>query len=319
MEAKRWLALTTATRARMEKEGILLSPEECEEKYAAWEATLEDSTFSVEIAATQNQQFPSVDTWKTYFCLLRGFERSLADELAKSEDGDPSPLLKAHFDRAQKILGLAQIDVDVLLVSAYDFPTNTWKPDGWAWAKKKAEQLMAGIEQNRVEYAEQRKRQLAAEAEGKEAVPTVEVPDANLFWSQLLDDHSEWWDPPPPEHTGKQASITYKNKGRFGPRYRNDLLGFMGETPYGDYVWGGTVTDKAFFDQDVNTVAGPFRGPLGYYITRINRRAPASRPLTLADPWQYERIKENYVEMAFRDYSREALAAAEVRGLPAWD
>ena len=106
-----------------------------------------------------------------------------------------------------------------------------------------------------------------------------------------------------------------KNKGRFGPRYRNDLIGFVGETRYREFVTGFSITDFVFFDQAENTVAGPFKGPLGYYLTRVKRRTPPSRPLNLAEPKHVELLTDDWLRVAFGAYMREAVKGAKVQGL----
>src|SRR4029077_10139038 len=104
-----------------------------------------------------------------------------------------------------------------------------------------------------------------AQAEGKEYKPEKEVVEPYRFWSQEVDDHSEYWDPPSPEK-GRGSDVAMKRRGRFGLRYRNDLQGFVGETPFTHWVTGTSITDFTFNDQAEGTVAGPFRGPEGYYI-----------------------------------------------------
>ena len=69
-----------------------------------------------------------------------------------------------------------------------------------------------------------------------------------------------------------------------------------------------------FFDQAENSVAGPFKGPLGWYITRVNRRTPPSRPLNLSEPRHMELLREDYLRWSFNQYTREAVAKADVKG-----
>jgi hypothetical protein len=72
-----------------------------------------------------------------------------------------------------------------------------------------------------------------------------------------------------------------------------------------------------FFDQAESSIAGPFRGPLGYYLTRVNRRTPPSRPLNLSDPKHLGLLRDDYLRWAFIQYSREAVAKAQVSGFNA--
>jgi hypothetical protein len=72
-----------------------------------------------------------------------------------------------------------------------------------------------------------------------------------------------------------------------------------------------------FFDQMESSVAGPFRGPLGYYITRVNRRTPPSRPLNLSDPKHVALLRDDYLRWAFIQYGKEAVAKATITGFQA--
>lgn len=313
-DAKRWWALRTAAEDRMEEEGILLDPAECQAVMDEYESSYTELTFSTEMAVVQQNGFPAVEVFRPYHCMLKGYERAHMGELL-DEEGTPTEKLAAHLPIARMIYGLGQVDTEVLLVSAFDIEKNRWKENGWQNAEKKADALLEQIEKHREEYAESKKQEKLSQAMGKPAGPAVTVPDAAVFWSQLLDDNSDWWDPPPPTK-GKQTDLVYKKAGRFGLKYRNDLMGFMGETPFHDFLWGGLLTDYAFFEQDPGTVAGPFCGPLGYYIIKVVRRVPPSRPLSVSEPKHVERLLEDYFRVAFRDYCQEALRQADVQGLP---
>jgi hypothetical protein len=69
-----------------------------------------------------------------------------------------------------------------------------------------------------------------------------------------------------------------------------------------------------FFDQAENTVAGPFKGPLGWYITRVNRRTSPSRPLNLSEPRHMQLLRDDYLRWAFDQYTKDAVAQADVKG-----
>jgi hypothetical protein len=131
-----------------------------------------------------------------------------------------------------------------------------------------------------------------------------------------MDENSEWWDPPSPAEGKPRSDIGDKKLGRWGPKYRPDLMGFMNEMPFDELLWGGLITDFVFFEQDPNTIAGPFCAPRGYYITKVVRRTNPQRTLSLTEPNQLQRIKEDYLRVAFRDYAAEALAKADTQGVP---
>ena len=90
----------------------------------------------------------------------------------------------------------------------------------------------------------------------------------------------------------------------------------MGESDYDMFLLGASVTDHVFFDQEVGTVDGPFRGPHGYYITRVKSRTQPTRPaLSLKDANQRDLIVQDYVSCRFNQYAREVVEKATLAGL----
>ena len=317
-EAKQWWVATLATRDRLAKDGALISDDEARKVMGELTSGFESATITLEQMATKTYFFPSVEAFTEYYTMREGYRRMIAPKLEPGPGGELSPVLREYFDRANRVMGLGMIDCEVLLVSAMDIARFRWKKDGWSWAKKNAQELRAQIDQNLKEYNEQRAAKAAATAQGKEYKPEKEVQEPFRFWTQLVDDHSEYWDPPPPEShdgkTNKQSDVGYKKKGRFSARYRNDLISYVGETAYSEWVTGECITDRMFFDQGENSVAGPFRGPLGWYITRVNRRTPPSRPLNLSEPKHMELLREDYLRFAFNQYTKEAVEKADIKG-----
>jgi hypothetical protein len=302
LEAKEWFVSTIAVRdaLRTAGDGVLLSRDGEQAAIAALKKTMEGTYFTVDILATQEYLFPSAESFQEYWCLMESFKVLKQDALKRQENGDIAKVLRDHLERANRVMGLGQVDVDVMLISAFDIPNFKWKDGGWTWAEKRATEVKAQIEAQQQRYA---------------ADPSKEK-DPAQFWDELVVEVSEYWDPPSPEGQGKRGSdVSMKNKGRFGPRYRNDLIGFVGETRYREFVTGFSITDFVFFDQAENTVAGPFKGPLGYYLTRVKRRTPPSRPLNLAEPKHVELLTDDWLRVAFGAYMREAVKGAKVQGL----
>ncbi len=314
-EAKRWFITSRATHDRLQKENALLDDAERATKLDELKQQFVGTFFNIDIMAMQTYFFPSTETYLEYHMLLEGYRKKVAPELVQQESGDIAPVLRAHLDAANRIMGLGQVDVEIMLISAFDIPNFHWKKDGWVEAKKKAEAIKAQLDANTAEYNAERAKRAQAQAEGKEYVAEKEVVEPYRFWSDMLNEHSEYWDPPSPEGPGKRGSdVSMKNRGRFSLRYRNDLQGFVGETPYSHWVTGASITDYVFADQAENTVAGPFRGPQGYYLTRVQRRTPPTRPLNLGDPKHVDLLRDDYVRTSFIDYSEEARKAADVKG-----
>jgi hypothetical protein len=163
-------------------------------------------------------------------------------------------------------------------------------------------------------YNEQRAKILEAKAKGQDYKPEKEVPEPYRFWTQMMDDHCEYWDPPAPEEKGKMSMVGMKMKGRFGPHYRNDLNPYIGETYFTDWVTGNSITDYIFFDQAEGSVAGPFKGPQGYYITRVLRHIPPTRSLNLGEARHLDLLRQDWLRVQFMKYSRDAVAQADVKG-----
>lgn len=314
-EAKRWFVTARSTHDRLEKEGALLDAPARAQALAELKKQFEGTYFNIDIMATQTYYFPSTESFLEYHMMLEGYRKKIAPQLVNQENGDIAPLLRTHLDAANRIMGLGQVDVEIMLVSAFDIPNFKWKPDGWTSAKKKADEIKAQLDANIAEYNADRAKRAQSQAEGKEYTPEKEVPEPFRFWTDMVNEHSEYWDPPAPEGAGKRGSdVAMKNRGRFGLRYRNDLQGFVGETPFSHWVTGASITDYVFADQAENTVAGPFRGPQGYYITRVQRRTPPTRPLNLGDPKHIDLLKDDYVRTSFIAYAQEARKMADVKG-----
>ena len=275
----------------------------------------EGTYFTVDIMATQTYFFPSTESFLEYHMMLEGYRKMVAPQLVNQENGDIAPPLRAHLENANKIMGLGQVDVEVLLVSAFDIPNFRWKENGWTLAREKAARIKGQLDANVAEYNAERAKRAQAQAEGKDYTPEKEVPEPFRAWTDVVNEHSEYWDPPAPEGDGKRGSdVAMKNRGRFGLKYRNDLQGFVGETPFTHWVTGSSITDYVFSEQAENTVAGPFRGPQGYYITRVQRRTPPTRPLNLGDPKHVDLLRDDYVRTSFVTYAKEARLAADVKG-----
>jgi hypothetical protein len=301
-DAKHWFVTSMAVRDRLMRDGTLLDEGARKSAIAELNATFVGSQFNIDILATQSHYFPSTESYEEYYCLSKGFERKIASSIASSTDKELAQPLRDHLERANKIMGLGQVDLECMLISAFDIEHFKWKPAGWTWAKNEATRIKSEIDAN-----------AAAWNARNATAPDKRLRDPYSFWTWKLDDHSEYWDPPPPEN-GKALEVGLKKRGRFGLKYRNDLQGFVGETPYSHWVTGQSITDYTFFDQPEGTVAGPFKGPLGYYITRVQRRTPPTRPLRLDDPKHVDLLREDYVREAFVDYAKDAVAQASIKG-----
>ncbi len=314
-DARRYLALIEATRQRLANEGKLLTDEEAESHMEAVRASFGSDVFGISTQALAAHQFPSVEAYAAYMPLIEGYKKSVAPLMASPAEGGLSPVLRGHLDHCNQVMGLSKVDAEVLLVSAFDFDKFEWIEDGWQEAKKKAAWLKTEIEKNAVAYANQRKQRLEAAAAGEDFTPTAEVLDPPDFWARLLDEHCDFWDPPPPAEGKPGSDHGYKKNGRLGERTRNDLRSMLSESPFTNFLYGGLLTDEIYFRQDAGSIVGPLRGPHGFYLTKVLKRVPTQRPLNINDEKHLELLREDWVRMSFIVYAHEALDAADVSGL----
>ncbi len=276
-QARHWLALMTAVRQRLEKEGALLSPTAFRETFFDGSRTYHNELKRYEMLAHQGQGYPS-----TYlFFDQQRLEQSYKQLLQKQVDWEAA--LKESLSRTNWITGLSEVDVEMILISAWDFRKAEWKPDGWGKAETSAGQLTNRLDKN---------------------------PDE---WGWCLDRYSEFYDPPMPKD-GSTAEIYLLSKGRFGPQTRNNLLGCLGESQFHILMNGYSIADYAFFDQEVGTIVGPLKGKRGYYFSKLLSRKPIMRPLDLNLPVHRDTAEIYFLRFAFVDFVREVERDSEFVG-----
>lgn len=278
---RKWIAKVTAVEQALRQAGKYLSEDEFRAAFAEHKAPYDQSPFKLDMIATAFKRFPSMDAYMRYFRLLKSYERMIAAELDDAHLG-------AHLEkRANLLLGLGRVNCEFILCSAYDFPKAKWKPDGWTQAEARS-----------VEVAKE-----LASAGGDN-------------WSAVLEKYSEFWDPPAPQgQVGSPAPTNTLNKGRFGLTNRNELLQKLSESEYLTFVEGSTIGDYVFFDQEAGTLGGPFRGPYGYYITRVTSRTPPQKTFSLAEPTQRDLVTQDYLAVRLAEFGQQVFEAADVKGL----
>ena len=314
-EVRRFLGLIEAARQRLVNEKKMLSDEALAPTMDAIKGAFQSSMFDLHSVAVGSHMFPSVEAYAKYVPLLESYKTSVQPDVATPDEGGLPKVLRAHLNQANHVMGLGKVDAEVLLLSAFDFENYRWKDNGWEDARQRAEQLKAAIEQNREEYAAYRKARMEAAAKGENFTPEVEVLEPHDFWSKLIDDYCEFWDPPPPTQ-GRQSAVSYRQKGRFGERTRNDLRTMLSESPYTEFMNGGLLVDHLFFDQPIGTVAGPFKMKWGWALTKVLRRTPPTRPLNVNDERHLDLLRDDWYRVSFVDYANQALKDAETVGVP---
>lgn len=276
--ARMWLAKTISVEQALRAGGHLLEGEALAEAWDAHEEPYRESPFPLEVLAMGFKKFPSMDSYKRYFQLMESYHRSLG-ELTDDELG-------AHLEsRANQMLGLAQVNAEIILCAAFDFRTNSWPENGWD----------------------------AAAAEAREVA--IKLRDGQ-DWYEVLEAHSDFWDPPTPQNAQFNQPQQRKNGGRFGPLNRNELVQRIGESEFDMFLLGTSVADYVFFNQEEGSVDGPFRGTHGYYITRVlTRTNPTRPPLSLAQENQRELIVQDYMSVKFNEYAHGVMGEAAIQGL----
>ncbi len=318
-EAKFFLALIAATKDRLEAEGTLQPYEPFLAKLAEQKAASANAgTFgSVGFVATSAYRFPSVESFQDYTYLYESYRESIDDRLAVREDGVIPEELQGHFPIVQGIMGIARVQAESLLVSAFDEPNNAWIDGGWQIAYDKAIALRAEIDAYAAKVEAQELARTEAEAKGETFTPAEELQPFDVWWARFLDLHSDFWDPPMPA-TGKMPPAnTMRDKGRFQgkPSTRNDMKNHLGESAYSHYLWDTAAVDEIFFNVPEGSIGGPFRGPKGYFITYVKKKVPATKRLSPREPRTLKALQDDYAQLLFRRYSHEALENAEVKGL----
>jgi hypothetical protein len=286
-EAKRFLAEVALLEHELAAKGTLLTPAQFREW---WPSTSKQGKPSYseylsqhEMLSSQVLGFPSLPAFASYMRVQESFKRAIAADLARDE------LLAPTLPVINQIAGASKLSVDVLFVSAFDFPNNRWKPSGFAEARERALAIKSDLDK------------------GAEWRPTLEL-------------YSEFWDPPMPE-TGNKPMQNFYFKGTFGdqPQTRNQLQGYIGDSDYRSFLFGTAVTDQIFFEQKMGSIDGPWRGPKGYYIARITGKTPPTKPLDLNEPKHREIVEYFYLKnsMAARALAllREGIANGNVKGL----
>jgi hypothetical protein len=221
--------------------------------------------------------FPSIESYVYYLREQWSLRKRYKEQLADKE------LLGSYIEHLNKIAGAGKVDCEVILATSYDFPNNRWKEDGgWEYAEKKAAEIKKLL-------------------------------DEGADWKETLDLHSEFWDPPLPEK-GQKPQFGYNFKGRFGPQTRNQLLTRFEESEFTWLLRRESISDRVFFEQEIGSVIGPFKGTRGYYISKLKSRTQPTSGLRLEEPRHVEFIVDHYMRREFMDYAHGLLDKAREEG-----
>ena len=277
-KAKRWLVNVTVLFQAMERSGCLLSPDEAD---AIWKEQADplDCWTNREWIALNLMKFPTLGMYRTYHRLYESYRRQIVDDITDE-------VLEKHGrERTDAIVGQSRVDVDIVLLAAYDFERKEWKENGWAEAADRAREVAT---------------QLAA----------------GESWEDLLEEYSDFRGPPI-DLRMKTAQPRHQlgNQGRLRGLNRHDLARVLEEPEFLVFLTGNSVTDVIFFEQKVGTIENPIRGPYGYYIPRLYRRSSPTVDPTAYGARRRSHLERDYVTERLRLYTKELLTESVVSGL----
>ncbi len=121
-----------------------------------------------------------------------------------------------------------------------------------------------------------------------------------LGFEEAMKRYSEW----PPEQ---------KHQGRLSSKSFNELRGELRETDYTDFVHGFSIGAIFFYDIEVGSIAGPFRGQDGVYIGRVNSRQPPTGTVSIDDKNMRDLVKQDYLSTRFLKWANEVASRIEIR------
>lgn len=317
-DAKRFLALQVATRQKLERLEVLRSRDDFMAEVAAAREAMAANMFNWQFIALMGHQFPSEEAYTEHTYLLESFKTLISEEIARDANGQPTAVLQEYLPYANSIMGLARCRTEVCFVSAFDFPKNEWRPDGFDGARERAIALRGEIDGyiDRLIAAEEAKQQ--AVAAGDNYTWPEDLLPFDQYWSNVLDLHSEFWDPPLPMTGKAPPELGRKNKGRFqgDAMTRNDYKRALGESSYYYYLYDVSSADRVFMEQEVDSVGGPYVAPWGYYIIYLRERRAPSHPLDMNKERHFEMLVEDYTRNAFTEFAHGALLESEISGMP---
>ena len=271
--AEQWVTKCALLERVLKASGSYLTDEEFTAEFDAYEEPYKGSPLNLEVIVRSFKRFPSMEGFRRYFRLMKSYERMIGEELTDET-------LNGHLPRANRLMGVGSIDVEFLLCSAFDFANKSWLEDGWSQAASEAREVAQAL----------------ADSGGEN-------------WDALLDQHSDFWDPPL-STTPQQQAPKRKNKGRFGVLNRNELLQYLEESDYTGFLEGWSVGDEVFFSLEPGELGGPWVGPYGYYFARVKRRVPPSKIQSLGDPTFRDMVVQDYVAVRFNEFGRDVYEAA---------
>ncbi|MBK7878725.1 MAG: hypothetical protein IPJ77_23960 [Planctomycetes bacterium] len=292
--ARAWLATEAAVRARLVRDGARDLPDVRDRLVAELRVRADRNGIELD-ELSASERFPSPEAWVEYLALRESYRIAVVKD-GLSADG---PELAERIERSSWIHGGGRVHVEILLASAADIAHHRWLPGGFERAKAKADELARRIAANDAAW----KARVPGRASNAGVEPFV-------FWNRLLDEESEWWDPPDPREGDNPRPP--RHHGRFYGRTWSELRTLLSESDATDWSRGTAIATHVAFEQKPGTIAGPFRCALGFVLVRLGaRQAPEAR-LDPTRPDDSELLAEDELRERFDAY---AMAAREAYGV----
>lgn len=277
LRAKQWLVNMNVLEKAFVEAGVWLNDEEAQAAYFAHIDPYRDSIFSLERVALMVKQFPTIEYYKAYRRMYDCFTRLKVPSKAELDEF-------AEY-RSNKVIGQVSVDVDVLLCSALDFKTNTWKENGWVEAGNRMKDVLNLL------IEEQRP------------------------WEEMVEKYSDFYEPPVPVSQRGATEPDPFRRGRFRNIQRNVLISKLGESDFSSFLTGRCITDFIFFDQEVGTLGDPMSGPWGWYMPRLLRRTKAPKRISMEPETLDALVLDDYYTTKLNAFTQEQIRANEVYGL----
>ena len=278
--AKQWIANMTLLEQALSEAGVWLSEEEAAQAYFDHAEPFKGSIFSIERLAVTVKHFPSVSAYKKYYRAYESYHRLVKDKMTEE-------VLKDYGEkRTRHLIGQVTVDADVILLSAYDHKNNRWKDDGWAQAEQKTKEVLKALVEE------------------------------DKPWDQVLQQYSEFYDlPVPKSQRGQETPHWITDKGRFRNKQRNILMKNLDESDYWLFLNGDSITDYIFYEQEVEQIGQPMKGPKGWYIPLLRRRSDPPARLSTSEENMRTLIEQDYLNYHLRMYVRDLVRDGKVYGI----
>lgn len=141
------IALQNALKQELMSKKAWLTDEEFRKEFDAYRKPYDETPFTVKVLALSFKGYPSFEVYKARWRLERSFEKMIAKDINDEN-------LNKHLERAKAFLADGRVSLKIIRIPAFDDAKGTWKKNGFALAKGKAEEVMGMIESKKMTFDE---------------------------------------------------------------------------------------------------------------------------------------------------------------------